>query len=158
MKVQNSLTKTASLYLMRFHSRHSKIVGRSINSTQEKSMHRAHHKLLAWQMSRKLVKEIYTITERFPASEQFGLSAQLRRAAVSIPSNIAEGAARTSHREFHRFLGIARGSLAEVETQLFLANDLGFYMDNSGLRGRIAELFAVINGLMKDIRRRFESD
>ena len=101
-----------------------------------------------------MVKEIYTITDRFPSHEQFGLTAQLRRAAISIPSNIAEGAARNSPREFLRFLGIARGSLAEVETQLLLANDLGYYMGNSGLNGRISELFAVISGLMKDISHR----
>jgi four helix bundle protein len=115
-------------------------------------MKRAHHNLRAWQISRRLVGEIYKITDRFPSHEQFALTAQLRRAAISIPSNIAEGAARNSSREFHRFLGIARGSLAEVETQLLLANDLGYYRPNSGLNGRIAELFAVISGLMKETR------
>jgi four helix bundle protein len=77
--------------------------------------------LLAWQEAMKLAVMIYHVTSRFPREEMYGLTAQIRRSAASIPSNIAEGAARNSAREFFHFLGISAGSLAEVETQLELA-------------------------------------
>lgn len=73
-----------------------------------------------------LVKEIYTVTASFPKEELFGLVGQLRRAAVSIPSNIAEGAARNGNREYMHFLGIARGSLSELDTQIHIAIMLGY--------------------------------
>jgi four helix bundle protein len=78
--------------------------------------------LIVWQKSLDLVDMIYDFTASFPATEVYGLTNQLRRAGVSIPSNIAEGHARQSTQEFKRFLSIARGSLAEVETQLIIAN------------------------------------
>ena len=77
--------------------------------------------LLAWQEAMKLAVLVYRVTSRFPREEVYGLTAQIRRSAASIPSNIAEGAARNSSREFYHFLGISAGSLAEVETQLELA-------------------------------------
>ena len=77
--------------------------------------------LIVWQKALDLVDRIYDITESFPSREMYGLTNQLRRAAVSVPSNIAEGQARQSTLEFKRFLSIARGSLAEVETQLHIA-------------------------------------
>jgi four helix bundle protein len=80
--------------------------------------------LIAWQKAMVLVREIYYATQAFPKEERYGLMSRLRRAAVSVPSNIAEGQARYSRREFHHFLNNARGSLAEVETQIMLANDL----------------------------------
>ena len=116
-------------------------------------MKKTPHNLRAWQLSRRLVKDIYLITDTFPKAEQFGLTAQLRRADVSIPSNIAKGAARNTVKEFRYIPVIARGSLAKVETQLFLANDLGYYPENSGLSGKLSELFGVIGGLIKDARR-----
>jgi four helix bundle protein len=73
-----------------------------------------------------LVKEVYELTRRFPIAERFGLAQQLQRSAISIPSNIAEGHARSRTGDYLRFLSIARGSLAEAETQLFLAEQLGF--------------------------------
>ena len=73
-----------------------------------------------------LVLEVYRITKRFPQEERFGLTSQLRRAAVSVPSNIAEGHARTTRGEYKHFLSIARGSVAEVEVQLTLAEQLGY--------------------------------
>src|SRR5687768_16652515 len=84
-----------------------------------------HLDLLAWREAMTLVELVYRATADFPKAEMFGLTAQLRRAAVSVPSNIAEGAARNSSGEFAQFLGIACGSLAEVETQLELALRLG---------------------------------
>jgi four helix bundle protein len=80
--------------------------------------------LAAWQKAMDLVENIYALTARLPEAEKFGLAMQLRRAAVSIPSTIAEGHARASTREFSRYVSIARGSLAEVETQVLLAQRL----------------------------------
>ncbi|MBC7344805.1 MAG: four helix bundle protein, partial [Clostridia bacterium] len=82
---------------------------------------RVHHELKAWQEAMALVREVYQATASFPAFEQYGLASQLRRAAVSIPSNIAEGAARESAKEFAQFLTMARGSLSELETQILIA-------------------------------------
>ena len=87
---------------------------------------RTHKDLDIWKMSIDLVKDIYTLTESFPKDEQFGLTSQLRRAAVSIPSNIAEGSARNGNKEFIRFCYISLGSLSEVETQIIIARELNF--------------------------------
>src|SRR6266849_2752524 len=81
-----------------------------------------HYKdLIAWQKAMDLVVEIYATTEQFPSREKFSLTDQIRRAAVSVPSNIAEGQAHYSHREFLHFLRHSRGSLAELETQILIA-------------------------------------
>jgi len=85
--------------------------------------------LRVWQQSMDLVEAVYELTDSFPDSEKFGLISQMRRSAVSIPSNIAEGARRNGHREFHHFLGIAKGSLAELETQLEISSRLKFKLD-----------------------------
>jgi four helix bundle protein len=82
--------------------------------------------LLVWGKGIELTKELYAITKRFPDEERFGLTSQIRRACVSIPSNIAEGQARQSTKEFIKFLYITRGSLAELDTQLFLAREFGY--------------------------------
>ncbi|MBN1820021.1 MAG: four helix bundle protein [Prolixibacteraceae bacterium] len=82
--------------------------------------------LKIWQRSRALVKTVFLLTESFPGNQQYGLTSQIQRAAISIPSNIAEGAGRNSSKEFVRFLDIANGSAFELETQLFLSCDLGF--------------------------------
>ncbi|MEW6354304.1 MAG: four helix bundle protein [Pseudomonadota bacterium] len=79
-------------------------------------MKRKHHELRVWQTAIMLVKEVYKITADFPRDEVYGLTSQMRRAAISIPSNISEGAARTSVKEFLQFLSVARGSLSELET------------------------------------------
>ncbi|WP_305908653.1 four helix bundle protein [Methylomarinum sp. Ch1-1] len=88
--------------------------------------------LIVWQKSMDLVAMVYQVTKTFPKEELYGLTNQLRRAAVSIPSNIAEGQARNSTAEFRNFLSIARGSLAEVETQLLIAERLK-YIDSKKL-------------------------
>lgn len=85
-----------------------------------------HRKSVTWNKAMELTVKIYELTRAFPSDERFGLTNQLRRAAVSIPSNIAEGNGRLNTREFVQFLGIARGSTLEVLTQLELANALGF--------------------------------
>ncbi|MDZ4656561.1 MAG: four helix bundle protein [Bythopirellula sp.] len=82
--------------------------------------------LKVWQVGIQITRSVYQITATFPDSEKFGLTSQLRRCAVSIPSNIAEGHSRESKRELARFVSIARGSLAELETQLLIAKELGF--------------------------------
>jgi len=87
---------------------------------------RHYKELLIWQRSMALARTVYRLTARFPAEEKFGMTNQLRRAAVSVPSNIAEGQARKGTKEFAMFLSRASGSLAEVETQLLLSADIGY--------------------------------
>jgi len=86
----------------------------------EERFHRPHKKLDVWQLAMELCRDVYELTRGFPVEEKFGLTSQLRRAAVSVPSNIAEGAARGTVGEFMQFLNIAQGSLAELDTQLDL--------------------------------------
>lgn len=87
---------------------------------------RSFRDLRVWQRGIDLVKEIYKLTRAFPRDEQYGLSVQMRRAAISIPSNIAEGFRRRYHREYKQFLSIALGSCAELETQIVIANELNY--------------------------------
>lgn len=108
----------------------------------------------AWQEVMELVKEIYRVTRDFSKEEIYGLVSQMRRAAVSIPSNISEGAARGGDREFIQFLIIARGSLSELETQLLISNDLGYMRDVSDIQERIDKLFSLIGGLLRSLRER----
>ena len=89
-------------------------------------MVRPHQKLDAWQEAIRLVKMTYLITQSFPKEELYGLTAQMRRAAVSIPSNLAEGAARSSKKELAQFISISKGSLSELETQMIIASELGY--------------------------------
>jgi len=117
-------------------------------------MKRSHHRLEAWQRSLVLVKTIYTETSSFPKAELYGLTSQMRRAAVSIPSNIAEGAARETTPEFLRFLYIARGSLAELETQLLIANDLGYLADLGPLQKDVDYVSALLAGLIRNLKTR----
>jgi len=114
-----------------------------------------HHELDVWQAAVVLVKEVYRVTATFPNDERFGLTSQMRRAAVSIPSNIAEGAARSGDRELAQFLTIARGSLMELETQLHLAAELGFIDVDArqGLEPQVEKVFALLTGLMNSVKR-----
>lgn len=96
-----------------------------------------------WKRSRVFCSLIYSVTNNFPASEKFGIINQMRRCAVSVPSNIAEGASRESNKDFCRFLEIAIGSCYELETQLLISNDLGF-LDNSKLKDLQDELNRII--------------
>jgi four helix bundle protein len=102
------------------------------------------------------VLDIYRYTQAFPKLETYGLTSQLRRAAVSVPSNIAEGQARRSTGEFKQFLGNARGSLTEVETQILIARDLGYMEQNQGetLLGAAAEIGRMLNGLLAALESR----
>jgi len=103
-----------------------------------------------------LVTSVYACTEGFPSRETFGLANQLRRAAVSVPSNIAEGKGRRSRREYVHFLYLARGSLFETETQLEIARNLGYLADDeiAGLRDQLSGVARVLNGLIQAIQRR----
>ncbi len=114
---------------------------------------RAHYKLDAWKLSRTLVTNIYKLTREFPKEELFGLTSQIRRSAVSIPSNIAEGAARSGSREFAQFLNIARGSLSELETQLLIATDLGYIKENDPIFALVDHVSRLVTGLHKSVRR-----
>lgn len=100
--------------------------------------------LIVWKKSRELVKEIYLMSNSFPEDERFGLTQQIRRAVVSISSNIAEGAGRTTNMDFCRFLDIANGSAFEVETQLYLALDLNFIKSDA---------FETINIKLQDVQK-----
>jgi four helix bundle protein len=110
--------------------------------------------LIAWKKAMRLVTEVYQATRSFPRDELYGLTAQLRRAAVSVPSNIAEGQARYSPREFCHFLSLARGSLVEIETQLMIARTLSYLSrdKNQELLKHTAELGRILNGLIQSIR------
>lgn len=108
-------------------------------------------KLEVWQKSRALARDIYEVSGSFPGHEIFGLTQQIRRAAVSIPSNIAEGAGRGSGRDRRKFILVARGSAFEVETQLFVAEDL-HYLENSKaneLRQRASQIGRMLAGLIR---------
>jgi len=119
---------------------------------------RAHKELDVWKESVELATSIYNITGQFPKSEIYGLTAQMRRAAVSVPSNIAEGAARTSRREFVQFLRISGGSLSELDTQLVIASRLGYLSseDCRALAVKMDSIAAKLAGLIASIRTRME--
>jgi four helix bundle protein len=108
-------------------------------------------KLEVWQKSRALARDIYEVSGKFPQHELFGLMQQIRRAAVSIPSNIAEGSGRGSWRDRKRFVLVARGSAFEVETQLFIAEDLQYVESASAtaLRERASEIARMLAGLIR---------
>ena len=114
---------------------------------------RPHHKLDAWNNAVRLVVDIYKATESFPKEERYGLTSQIRRAAVSIPANIAEGAGRYSHREFAHFLSNAQGSASELETELIISNRLG-YLDEetySDLMTPLDRIGRLITGLSRHV-------
>jgi len=117
---------------------------------------RSYRDLLAWQKGMALARAVYKLTASFPDCEKFGLVSQMRRAAVSVPSNIAEGQARRGQREFLQFRSHAEGSLAEMDTQLILSAELGF-LASSGTQetaGLIAELQKMIFSLRQKLARR----
>jgi four helix bundle protein len=101
----------------------------------------------------QLVTEIYKVSFSFPKEELFGLTSQLRRAAVSIPSNIAEGQGRLTEKEFRHFLGQARGSLMEVETQVQIAQNLNYVSvsQTAGVLEKCAEVGRILNGLLTSV-------
>jgi four helix bundle protein len=113
---------------------------------------RKHHDLQVWQRAIVVVKHVYSLTSSFPSSETYGLTNQMRRSAVSVPSNIAEGAARNSDKEFLHFLSMARGSLSELETQLVIAKEIGYTHETAELEKQIDDVFGLLGGLINSIR------
>ena len=109
-------------------------------------MDKPHKKLDVWKLSMELSRVVYRLTTGYPSEERFGFVSQMRRAAVSVPSNIAEGAARDSNNEFRHFLSIARSSLSELDTQLDLSQDLGFVTETS--RSEIDRLLTRIDKML----------
>lgn len=116
--------------------------------------HSSYTDLIAWQKGMELVANIYDATDGFPSHEQFGLISQLRRAAVSVPSNIAEGKAHYSNRDFVRFLRHARGSLAEIETQVLIAQQRKYLKSETAtkLAEKIDELGRILSGLINSLQ------
>jgi four helix bundle protein len=112
---------------------------------------KSHRDLDVWKRSIGLVSEVYVLTKRFPADELYGLTSQMRRAAVSVPSNIAEGAARGSSKEFTRFLSISLGSLAEMETQLLIATNLEYLQSDNTINQEIDRLRKMLHGLINSV-------
>jgi four helix bundle protein len=115
---------------------------------------RSYRDLEVWKLSIDFVKKIYRVTSKFPASENFGLINQIRRAAVSIPSNIAEGQGRNSSREFRQFLAISLGSVAELETQLIIAKEIKYLalQELNPLLAALDRIRKMVKGLSKGIQ------
>ena len=113
----------------------------------------SYRELIVWRKSVDLVTEIYTATAKFPREEVFGLTSQLRRCAVSVPSNIAEGQGRATKGEFIQFLSHARGSLFELETQLYIAGKLGYLSHErlQDLEVQAEEVARILNGLLSKL-------
>lgn len=111
--------------------------------------------LIAWQKAMELVNAVYDATDNFPRQEVYGLTSQIRRAAVSIPSNTAEGQAHYSHREFTHFLRHSRGSLAELETQILIAQRRNYLPQEQAekLIGRADEVGRILSGLINSLRK-----
>jgi four helix bundle protein len=107
--------------------------------------------LIAWQKAMELTKHVYRVTTQMPESERFGLTSQIRRAAVSIPSNIAEGYARQSRVDYIRFLKTARGSLVELQTQIILSEQLSLVQFPSESTNLLAETDRVLQGLIRSL-------
>jgi four helix bundle protein len=114
---------------------------------------KTHKDLKVWKKSIELVTEIYKVSRNLPKEEQFGLISQMRRAAVSVPANIAEGFGRKTTGELRQSIGIAKGSLAELETLLIISKNLGYIdLENQKLfDNRISEIFRIIGGLNRKL-------
>ena len=118
-------------------------------------MNRNHRSLKAWQKAIELVERVYGETREFPKEELFGLTSQMRRAAVSVPANIAEGAARSGTKELLRFLGIAAASLSELDTHVEIAKRLG-YLNDDALHREIDAVSALLMGLHASLKKKLD--
>jgi len=127
------------------------VLGYLLKELGDMGEYRTYRDLDVWKKARSLVKEVYLVTRNFPKDEMYGLMSQMRRCAVSIPSNIAEGYGRQFKKETIQFLHIARGSLFELETQFFIASDLTFideeYLEK--ILPQLDECKKLLNGLIK---------
>jgi four helix bundle protein len=115
-------------------------------------MERKHRDLLVWREAIELASLVYSATATFPKSEVYGLVSQLRRASVSIAANIAEGAGRNSRRELTQFIGIAVGSVSELDTLVELANRLGYIEEKQLLQEKVDRVHALLTALRKRLR------
>ncbi|MBE0577378.1 MAG: four helix bundle protein [Desulfuromonadales bacterium] len=115
---------------------------------------RPHRRLEVWKQSMILTKDIYSATAGFPKSEGYGLTSQMRRAAVSVPSNLAEGAARRGSKEFKQFINIAQGSLSELDTQLELAHMIGYLEADRHrqLTTAVSDISKMLFGLSRSVK------
>lgn len=118
-------------------------------------LNKPHKKLDVWKKAIDLVQKIYELTKIFPKNEDFSLTNQMRRAAISVPSNISEGAARQTKKEFIQFLHMAQGSLSELDTQMEIAIRLGYLKDDhfSEVLSLINDIDRMLTGLIKSLRR-----
>lgn len=118
-------------------------------------MDKPHKKLDVWKLSMQLVQDVYEISRKFPGEERFGLTDQVRRAAVSIPSNIAEGAARQTRKEFVNYLHMSQGSLSELDTLLEVALQLAYLVakDWDALNTKMERIDKMLSGLIRHQRR-----
>jgi len=119
-------------------------------------MEKPHKKLDVWKAAMKVAQKTYQLTKTFPEEEKFGLVSQMRRAAVSIPCNIAEGAARQGKKEFKNFLSIAQGSLSELDTQFELAVLLGYLSDENmnEITGQLMRIDMMLSGLIRHLMKK----
>ena len=122
----------------------------------ERQVRRDYRDLIVWQRAMDLAAEVHEVSTRLPRHESFGLVPQLRRAAVSIPSNVAEGSGRRTTREFIAFLHIARGSLSELQTQLLLAQRVGYLRETESARplSLCDEVGRLLNAVVRGLKRR----
>ena len=118
---------------------------------------KTHKRLDAWREAMLPVKLTYEVSSAFPRAELFGLTSQMRRAAISVPSNIAEGVARSSTREYAHFLSIARGSLNELDTPMEIACMLGLLTETHDVFQQLDRTFRLLNGLQSSIKRKLKS-
>ena len=117
----------------------------------------SHKNLKVYKESMDFVSSIYKITKGFPDDEKFGLTSQMRRAAISIPSNIAEGAARKNTKEYIQFLYYSLGSASEIETQLDLAERLGFWKQTGTMQEQIHYIISMLTGLIKSLQKKLKA-
>ena len=125
----------------------------SESASQRGPRTRSYRDLIAWQKAMVLARNVYVLTERMPPEERFGLTVQMRRSAVAVPSDIAEGHGRLSDRALRMFLGNARGSLYELETQILLAADLTYVKreDADAILLQTAEVARILHGLLRTL-------
>ena len=112
---------------------------------------KSYKELIVWQKSMILVKEIYQLTSIFPNDEKFGLISQMRKASISIPSNMAEGWGRLSRKNYIQFLRISRGSLFELETQILITKELKYINDSEAIENLITEISKMLNSLINKL-------
>jgi four helix bundle protein len=126
-------------------------VSRELLNIKKKDSMKTHKDLEVWKQSISFVTEIYKITKHFPKEELYGITSQMRKAAVSIPSNVSEGAARNSKKEFLHFLHISLGSAAELETQLIISQNLKYLDEPTDLFRNLEDIKRMLSGLIKSL-------